>query len=167
MIRLSMVIMFTLLFLVAAGTAGAEMAKEGSGDYLSGKTSVSQIMKMGKERLHMNYEQHGVVVKAPENSPFYNASFRVLGSLHAIKGKFKSPGFVVWTRPNGDKIYASYEMEGAFGVSNETVLTLVGGTGACTGIQGTLTIKSVPGLKRSKKDVSPGISVGTFSWKIP
>jgi len=162
-----MAIMFTLLLLVMAGTVGAEMAKEGSGDYLSAKTSVSEVVAMGKERLQMNFDQDGVVVKAPENSPLHNASFRALGTLHAIKGKYKGSGFVVWTRPNDDKVYATFETEGAFRGDTKSILTFVGGTGTCAGIQGTLEITRIPGLKRSRKGVSPGISIGEFSWKIP
>ena len=50
MIRKSMTIMFALLLLLTAGTlVGAEMAKEGSGDYRSGKTGTFEVLAMGKE----------------------------------------------------------------------------------------------------------------------
>jgi hypothetical protein len=85
MIRKSMMIMFALLLIVTAGTlVGAEMAKEGSGDYRSGRTGTFEVLAMGKERLQMNFEATGVVVSAPENSPLHNASFRNIGTLHAI-----------------------------------------------------------------------------------
>ena len=169
MIRKSMMIMFALLLIITAGTAfGAEMAKEGSGDYRSGKTGTFEILAMGKERLQMNYEQTGVVVSAPENSPLHNASFRALGTLHAIKGKWKGSGFVVWTRPNGDKVYATSEGEGVLGGGPmKGVLKFVGGTGTCTGIEGTVELGNTPGIKPAKKGVYNGISVGKFNWKIP
>ncbi len=169
MIRKSMTIMFALLLIITTGTVvGAEMAKEGSGDYRSGKTGTFEILAMGKERLQMNYESTGVVVSAPENSPLHNASFRVLGSLHAIKGKWKGSGFVEWTRPNGDKVYATSEGEGVLGGGPmKGVLKFVGGTGTCTGIEGTVEIGNTPGIKPAKKGVYNGISVGKFNWKIP
>jgi hypothetical protein len=169
MIRKSMMIMFALLLIITAGTAfGAEMAKEGSGDYRSGKTGTFEVLAMGKERLQMNYEQTGVVVSAPENSPLHNASFRVLGTLHAIKGKWKGSGMVEYTRPNGDKVYTTYEGEGVLGGGpSKSIHTFVGGTGTCAGIEGTIEHKNTPGIKPAKKGVYNGISVGKFNWKIP
>ena len=169
MIRKSMTIMFALLLIVTAGTAvGAEMAKEGNGDYRSGKTGTPVVLAMGKERLQMNFEEIGVVVSAPENSPLHNASFRTMGTLHAIKGKWKGIGFVEWTRPNGDKVYATFEGEGVLGGGpSKSVLKFVGGTGTCTGIEGTMELGNTPGIKPAKKGVWNGISVGKFNWKIP
>ena len=169
MIRAFMAFLLALLLLISAGTVfSAELAKEGSGDYRSGKTGTFTVLPMGKERLHMNFEQIGVVVSAPENSPLYNASFRLLGSLHAIKGKYKSNGFVEWTRQNGDKVYGAYESEGVLGGGGSTgVLKFVGGTGTCKGIEGTLESGGEPDFKPAKKGVYNGITVGKFNWKIP
>jgi hypothetical protein len=168
-IRISMAIMFALLLLITAGTViGAEMVKEGSGDYRSGKSGTFEVIAMGKERVQMNFEEIGVVVSAPENSPLHNASFRGIGTLHAIKGKWKGNGFVEWTRPNGDKVFGTFEGEGVLGGGpSKSVVKFVGGTGTCTGIEGTLEIGNTPGIKPAKKGVYNGISVGKFNWKIP
>jgi hypothetical protein len=123
---------------------------------------------MEKERFQMNYEEMGVVVEAPENSPLFYASFRSLGTLHGIKGKWKSSGFVEWICPNDDKIYATYKGDGVRGVGpTKVLLTFVGGTGACSGIEGTIEMKGTPGIKPSKKGHYNGISVGKLNWKIP
>ena len=168
MIKTSMAFICALLLLITAGSVtGAEMAKEGNGDYRSGKTTTPMVLAMGKERVQMNFEEIGVVVSAPENSPFHNASFRDIGTLHAIKGKWKSSGFTEFTCPNGDKVYATFEGEGVFRGPSKSVLKFVGGTGTCTGIEGTLEIEGIPGIKPAKKGVFHGISVGTFNWKIP
>jgi len=168
-IKASMAMIFALLLIIPAGTVvGAEMAKEGSGDYRSGKTGTPVVIAMGKERLQMNFDETGVVVSAPENSPLHNASFRTMGTLHAIKGKWKGNGFVEWTRPNGDKVYATSEGEGVLGGGpSKSVLKFVGGTGSCTGIEGTMEAGNTPGIKPSKKGVYNGITVGKFNWKIP
>ena len=169
MIKASMAIIFALLLIIPAGTVvGAEMAKEGSGDYRSGKSGTSAVLAMGKERLQMNFEETGVVVLAPENSPLHNASFRNMGSLHANKGKWKGSGFIEFTRPNGDKIYATFEGEGVLGGGrSKSVVTFVGGTGTCTGIEGTMELGNTPGIKPAKKGTWQGITVGKFNWKIP
>jgi len=81
------------LFLIVLGVVFstsilyAEMAKEGSGTYRSGKSGIYEVLKLGKDRLQMNYDETGVFVESPENSPLTNASYRVLGTLHAINGK--------------------------------------------------------------------------------
>ena len=169
MIRKSMMIMFALLLIVTAGTlVGAEMAKEGSGDYRSGKTGTPVVLAMGKERLQMNFEEIGVVVSAPENSPLHNASFRNIGTLHAIKGKWIGSSFIEWTRPNGDKVYATSEGKGVLGGGpSKSVVKFVGGTGTCTGIEGTMEVGNTTGIKPAKKGTWQGISVGKFNWKIP
>ena len=168
MIRTTMAFLLALLFLTFAGTAiGADFAKEGSGEYRSAKSSESTILPMGKERLQMNFEQIGVVVSAPEKSPFHNATFRVLGTLHGIKGKWEATSFVEFTCTNGDKIYATSEAQGVMGSPSSSSLKFVGGTGACTGIEGSLEIKGIPGIKPAKKGVWQGISVGKVTWKIP
>ena len=169
MIKASMAFIFALLLLITSGTVvGAEMAKEGNGDYRSGKTGTFELLVMGKERVQMNYEQTGVVVSAPENSPLFNASFRVLGTLHAIKGKWKGSGMAEFTRPNGDKIYTTFVGEGVLGGGpSKSFHTFVGGTGTCVGIEGTLELRNTPGIKPAKKGVFNDMSVGKFNWKIP
>ena len=169
MMRATMAILFALLLLISTGTVfGAEMAKEGSGEYRSAKSTIPTVLTMGKERMQMNYEQLGAVVSAPENSPFHNASFRVVGTLHAIKGKWDGDGMVEWTCTNGDKIYSTFKAQGVFGGGpSSSINTFIGGTGACTGITGTLELKGVPGVKPSKKGTFQNISVGKVTWKIP
>ena len=166
--RATMAFLLTLLLLISAGTVfSAEFAKEGSGDYRSGKTTTFTFIAMGKERGQMNFEEVGVVVSAPENSPFYNATFRDLGSSHVIKGKWKASGMVEFTCTNGDKIYSTFEAQGVMGGPSNSINTIVGGTGAFTGITGTLEMKNTPGIKPAKKGISQNISVGKVTWKIP
>ena len=168
MSRVSMAIMLALLLLITAGNVvGAEMAKEGSGEYRSGKIGTFEFIAMGKELVQMNFEETGVVVSAPENSPLYNASFRDIGTLHAVKGEWKCSGMVEFTRPNGDKIFTTFVGEGVLGGPSKGVHTFVGGTGTCAGIEGTLELRNTPGIKPTKKDTYYDVSVGNFSWKIP
>jgi hypothetical protein len=83
MIKSTMAFLFALLLLIMTGTVfAADFAKEGGGAYRSGKSGTSTVLVMGKERVQMNFEQLGAVVIAPENSPFQNATFRNLGTLH-------------------------------------------------------------------------------------
>ena len=168
MIRTTMALLLALLLVISAVPVSCtELAKEGSGEYRSGKSGTSTVMAMGKERVQMNFEQIGVVVSAPENSPFHNATFSVLGTLHGYKGKWKSTSFIEYTCTTGDKIYATAEAQGVQGGPDSSVLKFVGGTGACAGIEGSVEIDSTPGIKPAKKGMHQGISVGKVTWKIP
>lgn len=151
-----------------AGSAMAEeLAKEGTGNYRSARSAKLDILKLGKERLQINYDETGVVVEAPANSPFHNASFRTMGTVHVADGMLNYNGSAVWTRPNGDQVYGTFTGEGKRGGATTGFLEIVGGEGECAGIRGTLKLKSGPYLKSSKKGTSQGTTEGTISWRIP
>ena len=114
--KFSIILFIIALSLVfSASSTFAEMAKEGSGQYLSGKSGTFEVMMMGEDRLQMNYDEQGAMVEAPENSPFLNSSFRVIGTLHSINRKYKSYGSIVFTCQNGDQIYAVIAADGVLG----------------------------------------------------
>jgi len=81
----------------------------------------------------------------------------------------KGYGSVVVTRPNGDQFFSSlYKNEGILGVGPTSgVMEIIGGTGECTGIEGTLEMLPRPKVKSSKKGTYQGIGIGKISWKIP
>ena len=160
--RIILVSIIALAFLLAfVPISKAEMAKEGSGNYRVGKSGTFEVMSMGKDRLQMNYDEAGAFVEAPENSPFENASFRAIGSLHAVNKKFTGSGAILITCPNGDQIFGTFQSEGVLGVGP------TGGTGACTGIQGKMEMLPRPAVKTSKKGAYQGIGIGKINWKIP
>ncbi len=166
--RLTIVLLtiFSVLFFLGS-IASAELAKKGSGDYRSGRTAQISILKMGKEYMQINYDETGVVVDAPTDSPFSNASFNTMGTIQAVNGVFTYSGAALWTRPNGDEIYGIFKGEGKLGAGSTTSLKIVGGQGECAGITGTMELKSGPYAKSSKKGYSMGTSIGKVSWKIP
>jgi hypothetical protein len=165
------IIVASLLTFALFGTFGlvanAEMEKEGEGIC---KTAMSWTMKtipMGKERLHANFEVTGVVVEAPADSPLFNATFYALGSVHAIKGAYEESGFIRWTRPDGDQIFATYNVAGKMGGERKITQTFVGGTGKCAGITGGGEAIGIRGLRPATKEIRMAVSVGKFHWKIP
>lgn len=159
------IIVFSLFIFNSTGYA--EMAKQGNGSYRSGKTGTFTILAMERKQFQMNFEEVGIVVEAPKDSPLFNASFNSLGSAVGSMGKWKGNLFVIYTRPNGDKIYGTYKGQGVVRGVSSGVITFIGGTGTCTGIEGSLEITNTPGLKPPKKGTYAGITVGKFNWKIP
>lgn len=166
MIRISMTIMFALLLIITAGTIGAEMAKEGSGPGVTYYTSTSQVLAQGKENFAANYDARGVSGSDDDTSPFYGTSGQCVGTFRGIKGEFKELGLCTYTRPNGDKIFMSYEAAGKVGAPVKGTFTLVGGTGECDGITGNGEFTRTS-IKGPAEGIGASISKSTASWKIP
>ena len=124
-------ILFVFAAVLIAAAANAEMAKEGSGEYEMGKSGTIKVIKLGEGRAQMNWDENGVLVRAPENSPFEYASYRLIGSSHVIKSTYKGKGGGVFTRPNGDQIFGVVEVEGEFGKKpTGGTITIIGGNHA-------------------------------------
>ena len=167
MIRKSMTIMFALMFLLTAGTVvGAEMAKEGSAPGVTYFTSTSQVLAQGKENFVANYDARGVSGGDDDTSPFYGTSGQCVGTFRGIKGEFKELGLCTYTRPNGDKIFMSYEAAGKLGAPVKGTSTLVGGTGECDGITGNGEFTRTS-IKGPAEGIGASISKSTLSWRIP
>lgn len=144
------------------------MAKEGSGDYRAGKSGTISIMEMGEGRLQLNWDETAVMVDAPENSPFVNASFRSIGTIHSIKGKTEGSGAISFTCANGDKIFGVINMGGEY-MSGPTrgIIDFIGGTGQCAGIEGQIELLPRPKIVPSKDGTYQQIGIGKVSWKLP
>lgn len=160
---------FVLLAAVCLSAAAvhAELAKEGSGNYRSGRSAQISILKMGTNYMQINFDETGIVVDAPADSPFVNASFNTMGTIQAVNGVFTYSGAALWTRPNGEEIYGIFSGEGKLGAGSTTTLEIVGGQGECEGITGTMDLRSGPYAKSAKKGFSMGTTIGTINWKIP
>ncbi len=127
-----------LIFLVGfVPVANAELAMEGSGNYRSAMSYTFKFISAEKEWLYMTYDITGVIAEAPADSPLFNASFHALGALEAIKKDYKDGGYIIYYRPNGDKVYTTWEATGTLGGTDRKItITFVGGTGECAGIEG-------------------------------
>lgn len=146
----------------------SEMAKEGNGNYVSAKSGTFEILKLGKNRLQMNWDVAGAFVEAPSNSPLENASYHSIGTLHAIDRKTKSNGGIVFTRPNGDQIFGTFISEGVLkGPLKSAVVEFTGGTGECEGIEGRMVASPRPKVTSSTKGGWQAIGLGKVTWKIP
>ena len=161
-----LVSLFGIIISFSIVSAG-ELAKAGSGNYRSGRTAKLNILKMGPERMQINFDETGIVVDAPADSPFINASFHTMGTIHAVNGDFTYSGSALWTRPNGEQIYGIFQGDGTLGVGTNTSLKIIGRQGECAGITGSMELTSGPPAKSPKKGYGAGTTVGTVRWKIP
>jgi hypothetical protein len=146
---------------------GAEMAKEGESAYKVAMSVTYQTLPMEKERVEMQYEVFAVTVETKENSPLYKSTSYALGEVHTYKGAYEERGFIRFTRPDGDQIFATFEAKGNVGGERKVKSTFVGGTGKCAGITGGMESIGVGGLRPPKEGVIMALSDGKYSWKIP
>lgn len=146
---------------------GADLVKQGEGNYKAGMSWTAKAIPMEKERVEMQFDVTGVVLEAPENSPLYNATFWALSELHAVKGDYEERGFVRYTRPDGDLVFMTYEAKGKLGGERKIDAYFVGGTGRCAGMSGKGEFTGVGGLKPPKEGSGMSATVGKFTWKIP
>lgn len=163
------VVVIVSFFLLASWTVvlAAEVAKEGQSNFKSASSITHKSIKMDKERAEYQWEIHGVVAEANENSPLYNATYYTLGQFHVFKGAYEDRGFTRYTRPDGDHIFATYESKGEVGGKRTVKITFVGGTGKCAGITGEGESTYVRGLRPPTEGTAMGLYVGNFNWKIP
>jgi hypothetical protein len=89
----------------------------------------------------MSHEGIGATVSDTGEGLFHNATIRTLGGMIIEKGIYKDDrGWGVFNLQNGDKVFIEYTFAGqvnpkGVGTAKGTI-TIVGGTGKCTGIKG-------------------------------
>ena len=159
-----------LLGIFCLGTSAyAEMAKEGSGMYRGAKSG-KYVTTIEFEEGHIQgiFDEAGVIVEAPENSPFYNASFHSIGTFTVKQGAAEGSGGLKFTRPNGDTFYGTFKFGGVHkrGPSSG-VVKILGGTGECTGIQGEIELLPRPKVTNTNEEGYQQMAIANISWKIP
>ena len=102
-----------------------------------------KLVPLGPDSGFMTYEAIGLAVCDAGQGLFHLATVRVLGSATGEKGKSSDErGNGVWNLMNGDKVFMTIKAAGesakpgVAGITKGTV-TIIGGTGKCSGIQGT------------------------------
>jgi hypothetical protein len=165
--RTILTLTLTCFLFVAFGLlAYAQTAKKGATSNKGYYTATFKALPMGKERVQMNYEAFGVLESDTGKGLLHNASIHVLGAVHAIKGAFKDSGFMVMTRPDGDKVFATFKGSGTLGKSSKGTLTYVGGTGKFVGIQGSGEYTRYS-LRPPTKGMIAAFSIAKSNWEVP
>ena len=161
-------LILSLIVLAAFGMeAKAQIPKEGTISDTWAYSGTFKALPMEQERLQMTYEVMGVIIGDTSEDLFHNASFRCLGSMHAVKGEFNDEsGFCVCTRLDGDQIFLTYKATGKVGVSAKETQTIVGGTGKLAGIQGNAELTRF-GVRRAAEGTFQGYEKGKGQYKLP
>jgi hypothetical protein len=166
--RIIVVSILALAVLVAfVPISNAEMAKEGSATGISTYVAtLPKILPQEKERVQFIYQSIGIHIADDESSPLHHGAGNCVGAIKVVKGVGKEMGLCTLVRPDGDKIYVSYEGTAQMGVGAKGKYEIVGGTGQCAGITGSGEYSRKP-LKPPTKEHHASISKHKYSWKIP
>ena len=160
-------LILTAFFLISAvSVAAEEMSKQGADSGKSYVTGSGEALPMEKERLQFNYEGTGIYASDSEDGFLNNASVRVVGALHAVKGVFEESGFMVYTAVDGDKVFVKYQGKGNLGKDAKGTYNYVGGTGKYTGIEGSGELSRLH-LQPPTKGMWSAISKFKGEWKLP
>jgi hypothetical protein len=160
----SMLIAFFSVNFVPLSTA--EMAKEGSASGKAYYSSTWNMLPLGKAYVQINYEARGVSVSDNKADPFHHAGGQCIGAMKIVKGAINEFGLCTYTRPDGDKIFMSYEATGQMGKGVNGTFNFVGGTGKCEGMSGNGEFRRIP-LKGPAEGIGASMSTSTYRWKIP
>lgn len=156
---------FVLMFCFVSGLANAEeMVTEGTESGTMSFSGPVKLLTMGKERVQMNYEGLGIYIG---EGPMNNASFRFMGALQIVKGVYDNDfGLLVFTTPEGDKAFATYEAAGRIGTGGKGTFKYVGGTGKLAGLQGGGEFTRIS-LRPSAEETIQGYNKVKGHWKLP
>jgi hypothetical protein len=156
----------TLFLIVSAGYVFAEeMPKEGTASGTTGYNSAVTVMMMEND-VQVTFDALGVYITDSADSPFNNASVRILGSGLVLKGAYNELGSMCLTLSNGDKVFSIYEGKGIGGGKLKGKFTLTGGTGNFAGITGEGEMDRLNVAKPAMKGTTQGYVKNKFTWKI-
>ena len=160
-----MILSCIFLFFFSSGfSAAEETAKEGKESYTMSFSGPVKLLAMGKERVQMNYEGLGIYIG---EGPLNNSSFSFMGSLQIVKGVYDNDsGLVVFTNPEGDQAFATYEATGRIGAGGKGIYKYIGGTGKLKGLQGGGEFTRIP-IRPSAKGIMQGYNKVNGHWKLP
>jgi hypothetical protein len=157
-----------LVSLVAlAADSAPPVPKEGSSPYVNVLSSNVKALPLGKERVQFSYEAMGVSTSPTGEGLLHNSSLRCIGGMHIVNGAWDDEsGSCIYTRPDGDQVFATYKATGKLGGTSKGVVTYVGGTGKMAGITGSGDWTRVS-VRPAAEGTSQSVLRGTSKYKLP
>jgi hypothetical protein len=134
-------ILMAMAILGGATVTGAEepapIPKEGSASYTTVGSMTRTALPLGKDHLQVSWEFLGAQLGDDGTGLTHNASVRCIGSVYAVGGEYQGyTNSCVFTRPDGDQIFATETATGKIGGLSKGTSRMIGGTGKMAGITG-------------------------------
>jgi hypothetical protein len=127
----------------------------------------SKPLPLDKDISFTTWEAFGVVISDTGTGLFHEATVRCMGSFFVDKGVFKDDiGYGVYVLKNGDKAFFKTTFLRKPGTPTKATTTLIGGTGKCSGIQGSYDLIAYP-LKPAMEGISQSYNKLNIKYKLP
>ncbi len=161
--KLILILVLSPVLLVVFGSdALAQETKDGTESTTTSYYVTSKTILLGEGRVHMSYEAIGVTLSDTGEGLFHRATVRALGSMTIEKGVYNDDkAYGVYNLANGDKVFFTTAVAGKLGDIGKGTVTLISGTGKCTGIQGSYEI-----TRNSLRPAIEGIGQSYIKAKI-
>ena len=121
-----------LFYIVAAGSAAAETAKEGKYENQGCYIGPHYVISHAKDQMSASYAATGVSI-APQGDPFHDTSGVCYGAWSLINGEFVDSGSCEFLDPSGDKFFGVYSRKN----QENGQWRVIGGTGKFSGMMST------------------------------
>ncbi len=132
----------SLVLLLSFGFSVLAQPKEATESVITTYYATPKVVPLGADRAVMSYDAIGLTISDTGQGLFHQGTVRIIGSLTIEKGKLNDErGSGVWNLMNGDKVFVTVKAAGEMakpgvaGITKGTV-TIIGGTGKCSGIKG-------------------------------
>lgn len=172
--KLRIIVVLSLSLFMLLGVDANGQPKEVTESVTTTYYVTPKVLPVGEGKAVMSYDGIGLTICEKGKGMFHQATVRMLGSLTIDKGKLiDEHASGVWTLLNGDKVFVTVKgtegevgKPGEVGIAKGTV-TIIGGTGSCSGIQGTFrfTRYSVP--KAAIEGIGQSYVKANIKYKLP
>jgi hypothetical protein len=164
----------SLVLLTAFGLDAKGQPKEVTESVTTTYYATAKLVPLGADRGAMSYDAIGLTVSDTGQGLFHQGVVRIIGSLTSEKGKWDDErGVGVWNLMNGDKVFVTVKgagqvspQPGAPGITKGTV-TITGGTGKCSGIQGSFEFTRYNIPKPAVEGIIQSYVKANITYKLP
>jgi hypothetical protein len=167
------IVVLTLCVFVLFGADLKAQPKEVTESVTTTYYVTPKVVPLGETSAVMSYDGVGLTISDTGQGLFHQATVRVIGSLTIDKGKWNDErASTVWNLLNGDKVFATVTGTGERGKPGEVnttggTVTITGGTGKCSGIQGTFTFARYNLPKAAIEGITQSYVKANIKYTLP
>jgi hypothetical protein len=169
-----LILVLSLVLLTAFGLHAEAQPKEVTESVTTTYYAPWKAVPQGADSGFMLYDSVGLVVCDTGQGLFHMATIRAIGTLTNEKGKWEDErGSGVWNLMNGDKVFFTIKASGhqspqpgVPGMTKGTV-TIIGGTGKCSGITGTFEFSRYSAPKPAIEGIIQSYVKANIKYKLP
>ena len=156
-----------VLLIIPGSEVLSQQSKEISEQVTTTWQMIPKILPLGEGRNFITSEGYGIVIGEEGKGIFHEATARVSSAYLMEKGVSKNYiGYISYSLKNGDKVFTTFTAEIKAGSPSKGKATIIGGTGACAGIQGSWEYSGNP-LRPAAEGILQSYNKFTIKYSLP